>query len=244
MPQTVSKFPDILRGPAMLWITFSESISMIVDAAWHGASKALGDKHVKSFSHRMLAMSRTKLETRGLGHVSAGQSYVFMSNHQSVMDIPAILAAAPGSVRMVAKEGLFKVPFFGRAMLAAGFMPINRRSLEKAKQQLEHAKGSLQNGVSVWISPEGTRSKTSELLPFKKGGFHVALSLGVPIVPVWIEGAGAVIPAHSYRICTDKTICVTFGKPIETRGLTSEDLPELILKTRQAILGLPLENNG
>src|SRR5688572_33148613 len=100
-----------------------------------------------------------------------------------------MMAAVPGSVRMVMKEELTRVPLWGPALVASGFIPIDRKNRDKAIAQLEKAKHILQQGVNVWISPEGTRSRDGSLHAFKKGGFHVARDLGVPIVPAWIEGA-------------------------------------------------------
>lgn len=111
-------------------------------------------------------------------------------------------------------------------------MPVDRKNLERAKQQLEEAKSRLKEGLSFWIFPEGTRSRTLELLPFKKGGFHVAMALGVPIVPVWIEGAGKVLLSDTLKVTPNLNIRVHFGHPIETSG---KNLTDLMTEVRQAI---------
>jgi 1-acyl-sn-glycerol-3-phosphate acyltransferase len=123
-------------------------------------------------------------------------------------------------------------------MRRAGFIPIDRKNLTRAKQQLEQVKSHLQGGESIWISPEGTRNRTSELLPFKKGGCHVALQLGIPIVPVWIEGAEKVIPANGSRVTPNQPIHVFIGQPIQTEGLGTADLPDLMHRVRMGILVL------
>lgn len=223
----------------MAWVTLLESISFLVDAVLNGVTREMTDRHTRRFGERLLAVTQTRLEVFNADHLDKNCSYVFMSNHQSMMDIPVIFKAVPQSVRMVGKEILFKVPFFGAAMRGAGIIPIDRKNLSRAKEQLEDAKKRLQEGLSLWISPEGTRSRAGELLPFKKGGFHVALALETPIVPVYIRGAAEVMPADSLSVVTGKTIGVYFGEPIQTHNKT---LPELMIHVRKSIL--ELEKNG
>lgn len=202
------------------------------DALFHGANRRMADRHIKQFSERLLTLTHTRLEVLHANRLDPQRSYVYMSNHQSILDIPVALRAAPQSVRMVAKKELFRIPFFGRAMLGAGFIPIDRKNLTKAKQQLEGAKSHLKEGLSLWIFPEGTRSRTLKLLPFKKGGFHVALALEAPIVPVWIEGAGKVLISDTLNVTPNRTIKVHFGHPIDTKG---KNLPNLMVEVREAI---------
>jgi 1-acyl-sn-glycerol-3-phosphate acyltransferase len=147
-----------------------------------------------------------------------------MSNHGSLIDIPALMGTVPGSLRMVMKEELTKVPVWGQALVASGFVPVDRKNRDKAIAQLEKAKQMLSKGVSVWVSPEGTRSRDGKLAPFKKGGFHVAKDLGVPIIPAWIEGASDVLPPDSFVVRYDGTCTVSFGAPIATVGKTVDSL--------------------
>jgi len=161
-----------------------------------------------------------------------------MSNHASLLDIPVMMGAIPGSMRMVMKEELTRVPVWGRALVASGFVPIDRKNRAKAIGQLEKAKAMLAQGLTLWVSPEGTRARDGKLAPFKKGGFHVALDLGVPIVPAFIDGAFGIIPPDQFVVIPDGEITVRFGKPIETAGLSKEDLEHLMDDVREAILTL------
>jgi len=167
-----------------------------------------------------------------------GRAFVIMSNHSSLLDIPALMGAVPGSVRMVTKEELTKVPLWGPALLASGFIPIDRKNREKAIAQLKQARPLLEQGVHVWVSPEGTRSDDGRLGPFKKGGFHTALGLGAPILPAWIEGAHGIIPPRQWVVRHDGDIQVRFGEPIETAGRDKEDLTDLMREVRASILAL------
>jgi 1-acyl-sn-glycerol-3-phosphate acyltransferase len=126
---------------------------------------------------------------------------IVMSNHQSLYDIPVLFQAIPGKIRMVAKAELFRFPVWGRAMLAAGFIRIDRSDREQAIESLRTVGGSLlASGTKVWIAPEGTRSKTGEVGEFKSGGFRMALEMKTRILPVVIDGTHDVLPATGWIV--------------------------------------------
>src|SRR5690606_30789925 len=125
---------------------------------------------------------------------------VLMSNHRSYYDIPTVFRAVPGRVRMVAKKELFRVPIFGPAMLASGFVKVDRERRESAIASLRESQRLLESGTRVWIAPEGTRSRDGRLGPFKSGGFHLALSAGVPILPMALEGTEKILPHDGVRV--------------------------------------------
>jgi 1-acyl-sn-glycerol-3-phosphate acyltransferase len=142
------------------------------------------------------AWSRVILRTAGIRiHYSGHEDLVrqtpaiFISNHQSAVDILALLPILPTGTRFVAKESLFRIPALGWAIRAAGFIPIDRSRLGKAMRSLDRAAATIQSGDSVILFPEGTRSEDGRLRPFKKGAFHLALRAQVPIVPIGIRGS-------------------------------------------------------
>ena len=163
---------------------------------------------------------------------------MLLSNHTSLLDIPAVCATFPGSVRFVAKAELRRVPVFGRAMAEAGVLFVNRGDRTQAIQALSGANALIEKGESLWIAAEGGRSRDGSLGPFKKGPFHVALDLGVPLLPTWIEGTRAVIPAGSLVSVTGQRVHVRYGEPIETADLLAADLPELMARSRVALEAL------
>lgn len=234
MQRTYSK-ASWFYGFGLIWVGISQSILFLIEAFLKGVNPRISDTHVTRFATRLLEVSHTNLEVEHLDRIDPQRSYVYMSNHQSILDIPVALKAVPQSVRIVAKQGLFKVPFFGNAMAAAGFIPIDRKNINKAKEQLGQAQTQLRAGMSIWVFPEGTRSRSLEMLPLKKGGFHLALALGVPIVPVWIEGAAKALPSDTLKVLPNQTIRVVFGTPIETTQLKREDLPGLMRQVREAL---------
>lgn len=182
-----------------------------------------------------LAICRVKVEAEGQEHIDPGQPYVFMSNHQSNFDIAATIHTIPVSFRFVAKRELARIPIFGWALVLGGHIVIDRGNTEQAVQSLRRAAEKIRRGVNVIIYPEGTRSPTGRLGPFKSGGFHLALQAGVPIVPISVSGSHRIAPKKSLRIRGGR-IKVVYGRPISTEGLGPEDRKLLMERVRRAIL--------
>ena len=156
---------------------------------------------------------------------------VFMSNHESWLDIPVLLVAVPGQVRFLAKKSLFSMPFLGWAMRAMGFIPVDRENRRTAIKSFEDAAARIRAGRSVLVFPEETRTSDGALLPFQRGGFLIALKAGLPIVPVGIDGARRCMPKHNYLVRPGR-ITVRFGEPIPTEGLGVTAKGELMEKVR------------
>jgi 1-acyl-sn-glycerol-3-phosphate acyltransferase len=166
-----------------------------------------------------------------------GKSYVFLSNHQSLFDIPVLLTTCPGQVRMMAKRSLFRIPFFGWGLYAGGFIPIDRGNRSTARQSFASAMARIKNGTSILLFPEGTRSTSDTLLPFERGGFLLAMKTGLPIVPVGIRGSRAVQPRGSWAI-RPGPIEVHYGAPLSAADYGVRRKGELILEVRRQVAGL------
>ncbi len=228
------------KWPAYKTIAYTLEISLrfLASAAVGHGSIARADALIAGYWTRILQAGNASLSVVGREHFPPGQACVVMSNHSSLLDIPALMGAIPGSVRMVTKEELTKVPVWGQALVASGFIALDRKNRAKAITQLEKAKKILAQGVHVWIAPEGTRSRSGVLGAFKKGGFHVAMDLAVPIIPCWISGAHDIIPPDSFTCRYDGEIVVRFGEPIPTAGRDRDALEGLMLEVREAMLAL------
>ncbi len=159
--------------------------------------------------------------------------HVFLANHQSLFDIPALLVAIPGQVRFLAKASLFKIPIFGWAMRLAGFVPVDRSDRRSARGSFSAALDRLGRGMSILVFPEERRSLDGRLLPFKRGGLLLAVKSGLPIVPVGVEGTLAVQSLRSFLI-RPQTVHVRFGRPIAPPESVRE-LPELAESLRARI---------
>ena len=168
------------------------------------------------------------------------QPYVFMANHASTIDIWALFLAIPRRVRMIAKKQLARIPLFGWVMWAGRFIFIDRQNAVAARRSIDDAGRRIRGGDSVLIFPEGTRTRDGELGPFKKGGFHLAMEAGVPIVPIALRGTRALMPRGSLRVKSGE-VFVIIGAPIPTSGLTLEDRPALIQRVRDAIAAMAAE---
>jgi 1-acyl-sn-glycerol-3-phosphate acyltransferase len=177
-----------------------------------------------------LLLAGVRLEVHGQQHLPAQGPVIYMANHQSNFDILALFAGLPVQFRWLAKEELFHIPLFGWSMRRSGYIPINRSDRKKALQGMLQAVQRINEGASVVIFPEGTRSPDSTLLPFKKGGFSLALQAQAPIIPVAIIGSGDIMPKHqrwiqkgSIRVDIFPAIS-TAGRSVAHRDATLEEV--------------------
>lgn len=186
------------------------------------------------WSRSLLAVAGVDLQVQGLEYLEPGRPYLYAANHQSAFDIFALIAALPQPVNFFAKVELFSIPFFGLAIKKMGCLPIDRSNRQAAKRSLEQAAQAVRQGNSLIIFPEGTRSLDGQLLPFKKGGFVLALKAGQPIVPVSISGSGRVWPKGGGRLHPGP-IKVVFSPPIPTANYHPRDKGKLMAAVREAI---------
>jgi 1-acyl-sn-glycerol-3-phosphate acyltransferase len=182
----------------------------------------------------ILAASGIQVRVTGMENIDPAKSYIYMSNHQSNFDIPVLLAFLRVQFRWLAKEELFKIPFFGYAMQRVGYISINRSDRRSAFQSLKRAAEIIRGGVSVMIFPEGTRSLDGRIRPFKKGGFILALDAGVPIVPVVIRGTRSIMPKERLRIRSGR-VTLEILAPIDTTAYARKNKDDLIAAVRRAI---------
>jgi 1-acyl-sn-glycerol-3-phosphate acyltransferase len=175
-----------------------------------------------------------RVEAGGLEHVRATKTAVYMSNHQSVLDIGAIVETLPVSWRFVAKRELTYIPFFGWALGLSDQVVIDRGNRRRSVESLRRAAERIRGGVNVIIFPEGTRSADGSLQPFKSGGFHLAIDAQVPVIPITVSGSFQLTPKRSLQVRSG-TIKVVYGAPIPTAGLTTHDREPLKERVAAAI---------
>lgn len=181
-----------------------------------------------------LALSGIRCEVSGLERLPRGRAAVYCANHQSNVDPPVLFTYLHRRLHVLFKAELLKLPLLGRVFLAGGFVPVVRDNREQAMASISQGRQSLEAGNSFLIFPEGTRSRTRDLLPFKKGGFIMAIGAGAPVVPVAVDGGRAAMRKGS-RLVWPARITVRIGEPIETSGLTLDDRDTLIARTRERI---------
>jgi len=191
-----------------------------------------------------LWLSGITVRVRNPGNIQRDRAVVYAVNHASNVEPPILyetLSDLFPRLRVLYKAELRKLPILVRAFDLAGFIPLERGNPEQSLPAIERAADALRAGNSFLIFPEGTRSRTGELLPFKKGGFIMAIKGQAPIVPVAIVGARDAMKKGSL-IIRPVRVTVSFGAPIPTAGLTLDDRDVLIATARGAVAALLQES--
>ncbi|MEA2101779.1 MAG: lysophospholipid acyltransferase family protein [Thermodesulfobacteriota bacterium] len=171
--------------------------------------------------------------------IEPGRPYIIMSNHRCLYDIPLIYMSLPGTIRMLTKKELFRVPVWGQALKAAEFLSIDRQNHEQALKDMDYAKIIMKTGLVPWIAPEGTRSRHgTKMGPFKKGGFMLAIQTKATIIPVGIDGSEKILPANTFDFYPEKHVKIRIGKGIDASGYKIEDRDALMEEVRSSIAEL------
>jgi 1-acyl-sn-glycerol-3-phosphate acyltransferase len=171
---------------------------------------------------------------RGTMPADPRRPYVVVSNHESFTDI-LLISHLPWEMKWLSKAELFRIPVMGWMMWLVGDVPVWRGFGPSAVEAMARCREVLRHRVSVMIFPEGTRSKTAELLPFKDGAFRLAIEAGVPILPLAVSGTGTALRKHDWRF--GKSVAeVRVLEPVETAGLTLADVPALKARIRETIV--------
>jgi 1-acyl-sn-glycerol-3-phosphate acyltransferase len=181
-----------------------------------------------------LALSGIRYRIEGAERLPRGRTVVFCANHVSNVDAPLLFVALHPRLRMLFKAEFLKVPILGRAARVAGFIPVVRHDPAQSQRAVDQAAAALGRGESFLVFPEGTRSRTGEMQPFKKGGFIMAIKAQVPVVPVAIEG-GREAMAKGSAIIRPVVVRVRVGRWIETTGAGFEDRDRLVAAARDEI---------
>src|SRR5262245_30994509 len=186
----------------------------LVDVARGSLERTAVDERARWFGHRVIELLDVKLDARGAENVPP-RAVVYMSNHQSHLDIPMLYATLPSpTIRMLGKKELFRIPLWGQGLRAAEFIEVDRSNHARAVQSIEHAARLIRDGVSIYLAPEGTRSRDGMIGKLKKGGFHLAKDTRTPIVPVAIRGTIDILPRGSRVMQSGKRVEVTIGAPL------------------------------
>jgi 1-acyl-sn-glycerol-3-phosphate acyltransferase len=212
-------------------------------AVWAAYRKAddllcVCDSAPRRWARFLLACAGTEVVLENAGVIDPDRPQILVANHVSWFDVLALAAALPGRYLFVAKRELEKIPLFAHAARSCGHIFIDRRDRNRAVESLETARERLdEESPTIIMFPEGTRSPTGALQPFKKGAFVLAIQTGVDIVPAAISGSREVMRKHSLLI-RPGTIRVRFGDPIHVAGLDLDDRNQLTARAHGAVAAL------
>lgn len=214
----------LLFVPLTFIFSFSAGLCALFDS-----SGRLYDLHARLWARLALRLNGTSVQLVGTEHIPA-DSCIFMSNHQSNFDILSLIAKLPRRIYWIAKKELFEIPVFGTSMRRAGYIPLDRSNGRNALKSMEMAAKIIRNGKSVVMFPEGTRSTNRYLLPFKRGGFMLAVRAGVPVVPVTINGSGLVNPSGKIELHSGAIVITLHPAIIIPDGMKKNDAEEWLEK--------------
>jgi 1-acyl-sn-glycerol-3-phosphate acyltransferase len=205
----------------------------LVEGARGTLARSAIDDRARWFGRRVIELLDIQLVASGAEQVPA-RAVIYMSNHQSHYDIPILYATLPSpTIRMLAKTELFQIPLFGRGLRAAEFIEVDRKNHQRSVRSIEQAARLVRDGVSIYLAPEGTRSFDGRIGTLKKGGFHLALATGAPIVPVAIRGTIDILPRGGRVARSGQQVSVQIGPPISVGEC---DIAELMAQVREFLV--------
>ncbi len=199
------------------------------------------DRAIRQWARLVVGAAGIDITTENAEVLDRHPRFIIIANHTSYFDIPCLQAVVRQPLRFLAKKSLFVIPIFGWALQASGFIPIDRKDRRTAVRSFDRAASQLRVGKSIVVFPEEGRSRTSEMRPFKRGAFLLALKAGIPIIPVAIRGTLEVLPAGRWSI-RPGPVRLTFGEPVLTSGMSVRQKDELA-STMRAMIETMLEGD-
>jgi 1-acyl-sn-glycerol-3-phosphate acyltransferase len=181
------------------------------------------------WSALILWMFGIKVHTKGADHLDSSKRYIYVSNHASAFDIPAVVVGIPDDIRFVLKRELTRIPIWGWALKYGHYITIDRGNARDAMKSLDEAAERMRQGASVILFAEGTRTRDGNLQPLKRGAFSLAVKAGMPVVPVTINNTFKILPRGSLRV-NPADIEIVFDKPIAIEGFDGRDGEERLMK--------------
>jgi 1-acyl-sn-glycerol-3-phosphate acyltransferase len=180
----------------------------------------------KIWSQTSLLFFGVRVRVTGAEHIKKGQNYVYAANHTSYLDIPIAIGYVPDNLRLTLRSSLTRIPIWGWALMVSPFLILDRTNPQRAERMIRRAVERIKGGASVLFFPEGTRTPTGVMQPFKRGAFHLAFEAGVPILPVAIVGAYNILPRNRFLPKWGERAEIRIGEPIYQRNVSLESASE------------------
>jgi 1-acyl-sn-glycerol-3-phosphate acyltransferase len=187
------------------------------------------------WSSMILWMFGIRVHTKGFEQLDASKRYIYVSNHASAFDIPAVIVGIPDDIRFILKKELTLVPIWGWALKYGHYITIDRGNARDAMKSLDEAAERMRQGASVILFGEGTRTRDGNLQSLKRGAFSLAVKAGMPVVPVTINNTFKILPRGSLRV-NPADIEIVFDEPISIEGFDGREGEERLLKQVQAAI--------
>jgi len=221
----------LIGFPLIIVITIFTALFTIICFPWKNGK---APRAVQVFwSRSVLWLLLVPIEVTGRENVNTKQSYVFVANHQSFLDVFAVYGWLPNNFKWLMKKELRKIPFVGTACAVAGHIFVDRSNPKAALKSLENIKGELVDGISTVIFPEGTRTKTGEMGRFKRGAFQVAMDVDLPVVPISLSGFYDAMPRNQFFVNPRARVHLHIGKPVDLHQFA--DINEAMAHLREQV---------
>jgi len=229
-----------------IWITLKVSIIVIYYSIryCHTSCREKTNDLLQWWAKHFVDVAKINYHIEDPYHLSLDKNkrYVIMTNHCSYYDIPLSVLAIKGNIRMIAKQELFYVPLWGKALKVSEFIPLDRKKPRKALAQLEIAKKKLASGIIIWVAPEGTRSKNGQLQRLKKGAFLLAKHSQSMIIPIYIDGTHRIRPSGNILFNLKQKVTIHIAKPIDSLDY-KHDTQSLISAVEHILSGKTINVN-
>lgn len=218
--------------------TLISCLKIIYGAYFKKGDRRYIDVIMNVWASRLLHLIGVSIKVTGTVNIPAKgeRRLIVMCNHSSLYDIPISIKALDTSFRFVAKKELFRLPIFGAAIRHAEFISIDRHNGEQALKDLQKAKDKMLDGITLWMAPEGTRSKNGELSVFKRGAFHVAIETNALILPIVIKGIDKIQAGDELTLFLNQVIEVEICEPVDAEKYDRASRSELIELVRNRML--------
>lgn len=221
----------LIAFPLIIVVTLFTAIFTILCFPWKNGK---APRAVQVFwSRSVLWFLLIPIKVTGQENVDPKQSYVFVANHQSFLDVFAVYGWLPNNFKWLMKKEIRKVPFVGTACAVAGHIFVDRSNPRAALQSMDHIKKELVDGISTVIFPEGTRTKTGEMGRFKQGAFKIAMDMGLPVVPLSLGGFFKAMPSGQAFANPRARVSLHIGKPIDISQFN--DINEAMAAVREKV---------
>jgi len=208
--------------------------SISLGASLVDGSGRLQHRIARRWARMVLKVMGVRIAVSGIEHLAPGTAYVFCSNHLSLIDTPLVFGYLPWEFRILARRGLWRIPFLGWHLRRAGHMPVDRDDARAGLRNLAEAAARVSRGMSVLVFPEGGRSADGNLREFKPGAAYVAIKAGAPMAPFCIVGTRHVHTIGSVVVRPGR-VELRIGRPIPTTGMTQRDTRALAAQARERV---------